>query len=278
MEIPKTIEGYGELKGKVFGFAMGFYFCMLLLSDGKVLRIGQNNREPVIGNAEGSGFCVVDCPVRVKSIACGSNHTAAVSFEGQVWGWGDSIGEFLEEEFKERKLGRFHLPGEYKQVKFYNVACCGFSVIASGDEGVFYWGGSLMKHVKGSEQLIQSIEEKGKVFKFSNQKPQEIRQIYANYSGFYVIDKEGEVTSGNAPLEILKANMSKAELVISCTNLVVKWSTENHHFFDRSFRESVFTFFLFMRRRNNEKKVAEKVPRVLWVEIVKFLSEILFNF
>lgn len=73
MVFPERMDGLDiHPNRKVVAFAAGYYYCMLLLSSGKVIRYGQVNSEPFIGQGY---FTVIDCPVRIKSLACGSNHT-----------------------------------------------------------------------------------------------------------------------------------------------------------------------------------------------------------
>ena len=55
-----------------------------------------------------------------------------------------------------------------------------------------------------------------------------------------------------------------------------KWSKEVHKYFPPSFRLTVFTFFLAMRRKNNEEKTISKIPKVLLIEITRTLSELMY--
>ena len=46
--------------------------------NGKLIHVGQNNRDKFYKGIVKCEPCYIECPARFKSIACGSNHTIGV--------------------------------------------------------------------------------------------------------------------------------------------------------------------------------------------------------
>jgi alpha-tubulin suppressor-like RCC1 family protein len=62
----------------------GFYFAYFLLSGGELIHVGQINKDPFVNVLHKSTLpALISCPIRIKSISCGSNHTMAISTNGK---------------------------------------------------------------------------------------------------------------------------------------------------------------------------------------------------
>ena len=110
--------------------------------------------------------------------------------------------------------------------------------------------------------------------KISDEKPENIKQIYACYSVFYIILKNGKSYSHQTSTnKLLEANLP-SDVIFPSYSVGDKlvWSRENHKFWSLAFKETIFHLllcFLF----HNKKKPHSKVPKVLIFLIISIYSK-----
>ncbi|KAH7278303.1 hypothetical protein KP509_38G035100 [Ceratopteris richardii] len=137
--IPQPIKGLQGIE--IRQIACGDSHCLAVTVDGDVKSWGRNqNGQLGLGHTED---CLIPCTIQafqgisVKMIAAGAEHTAAVSENGKLYGWGwGRYGNLGLGDRKDRLV-----PGEVASIpgEHMNLVACGWRhTIAVSDSGMLY--------------------------------------------------------------------------------------------------------------------------------------------
>eukprot|EP01091_Cochliopodium_minus_P017498 TRINITY_DN687_c0_g1_i1.p1 TRINITY_DN687_c0_g1~~TRINITY_DN687_c0_g1_i1.p1 ORF type:complete len:378 (-),score=89.94 TRINITY_DN687_c0_g1_i1:103-1236(-) len=251
-KIPTNFESLkGEdPNGNVSFISGGYYFAMIVLKNGKVLRIGQRNKEPIL--EEKDGFAVLDLPFVPKIVASGSNITSMICTDNKLWFLGST----------------FTFPESLGEVECYNLGCTAADTIISTNKGILY-NGTRGENFYDREGKKHETETHGNFILVSKALPKDIQHVFCTYSSFHIFLKDGKVIHSNnfKDLQNLKAGSFNFLPCFNGYNHL--WSIQTHQFFSSSFKKVVFNFVLSMKRFSQKTKV----PKVLLIEIIKFLSK-----
>lgn len=266
---PDELKEYGgDANGKVVAISSGFYYTFLLLANGQMVHIGQNNGEKYLGSAI-QDIGLIDCAVRVKCLASGSNHSVAVSVDGRLYGLcGMAVRSPMVVNPSESL--EIFVPSEFEVKKWYNVACGGGFFVASADNGIYGFKNQSTQYTKNS----------GNVSKISDLQPHQIKQIFCTYDDAYVIPFPGHGDAfffngskmEKTPFSEFPEN---ASFPISAGCRAMEWSKENHSQWPDSFKKHTVIFLLAIHVNNSRTKVSiHRVPKVLQLLIITFYSQV----
>jgi len=155
-------------------------------------------------------------PVKIKSIAGGAMHSAAVGADGSVWTWGDNYYGQLGDGSKISKS----IPTKIKGLSDFKAIACGanYTLALKGDGTVWAWGHNLCKQL-GNGVYTQSIP--AKINGLNN-----VKALACGYNHSVALKSDGTVwtwgrdSEGQLGREISGADTSKPGVIESLGGVI----------------------------------------------------------
>ena len=117
-------------------------------------------------------------------------------------------------------MGKYIVPEKVE--RFYNVACTGWSTMASTEKGFYGYG-----NLKGT--LVS--ENHQEIVKLNEITPDRVKFVYCNYSNYFIVENDGSLhTDSNIGNRV--ADFEK--ICYGGGSLPFCWSLENHHSFPKT--------------------------------------------
>ncbi|MBQ7905998.1 MAG: hypothetical protein IJ361_09625 [Spirochaetaceae bacterium] len=96
---------------RISDISVGKYHTLCLFEDGRIISFGNNESgELGIGDVffgeKSKNPCIIETPIKFKSVATGYYHSLAVAKDGTLWGWGDNSCQQLWKTFSDKKFSK----------------------------------------------------------------------------------------------------------------------------------------------------------------------------